>query len=346
MGGSIWVASKVNEGSTFHFTVTVDARATPADGVAATVPEALRGLRVLVTEDNETNADLLSALLARCHLRPEVAKTPTQALTLMRQNARADAPYDMALIDAGMDGFQLARQAEAEGLARRALILMLKSTDVGSAQELLRGLSQAAAYVVKPVTQGNLMNAIERATGHSRQAAPIAPVTKDGEIRPLRVLVAEDNLVNQKLLKILLEKNGHTIVVARDGAEAIEAYLRKALDVILMDVQMPVMDGYEATRAIRKIESGTDRHIPVIALTAHALNGDRDLCLNAGMDDYLTKPVDVQELRSALLRWSDDRARAEPLPARAGLEPGAKGSSTDSCLISGQSDLSNRDGCK
>ena len=119
-------------------------------------------------------------------------------------------------------------------------------------------------------------------------------------------------------LKILLEKDGHTVTVARNGADAIDAYLRKPVDLVLMDVQMPVMDGYEATRALRKIENGSGRHTPIVALTAHALNGDKELCVQAGMDDYLTKPIDVQELRSALRRWSGGGATG----AAAAADPG------------------------
>jgi CheY-like chemotaxis protein len=200
-----------------------------------------------------------------------------------------------------MDGFTLARQIQEDLALAGTRIMMLSSLDIGSIGPELREMLH---YVVKPVTRPNLMSAILRAMGEERQAlVQTRGAVRAATERPLRILLAEDNVVNQKVAARLLEKQGHSVEVTCNGAEALAAFALRAFDLILMDVQMPVMGGYEAAQAIRAAEQGTLRHIPIVALTAHAMKGDREICLKSGMDDYLGKPVRPQELAAVLDRW-------------------------------------------
>jgi len=202
----------------------------------------------------------------------------------------------------GMDGFEVAGRIRQLSDPGRPAVMMLSSADRKGDTALCRELG-VARYLTKPVKQSELLDAILLAFGSRRRdwaragagPAPAAPAAG-----PLRVLLAEDNAVNQRLAIRLLEKQGHQVTVANNGREAVEAVGRQAFDVVLMDVQMPEMNGFEASAAIREAERGTGRHLPIIALTAHAMKGDREHCLEAGMDDYLSKPIQARALAQAL----------------------------------------------
>jgi CheY-like chemotaxis protein len=168
-----------------------------------------------------------------------------------------------------------------------------------------------AHHQVKPVTRTNLLKAILQVTG-LRQPAMIQRHSGHEAVRPLRILVAEDNSVNQRVALFLLKKQGHSVVVASNGAEAVHAAAREPFDIIFMDIQMPVMNGYEAAQAIRERERGTGEHTPIIALTAHAMNGTRETCVEAGMDDYLSKPIQSQQLYEFLARWGQPQCETQP----------------------------------
>jgi two-component system sensor histidine kinase/response regulator len=198
----------------------------------------------------------------------------------------------------GMDGLTVARQMQQDPRLAGPRILMLSSLDLGSLGPELR---QAGEHLTKPVTRSNLLKAMLRALDDGPKVfnKPRIVVRATAE-RPLRILLAEDNVVNQKVAARLLEEQGHSVVIVADGAEALAKFTYEMFDVILMDVQMPVMNGYEATQAIRLEEDRRGGHTPVIALTAHAMKGDRELCLKAGMDDYLAKPIRVQALLAVL----------------------------------------------
>jgi CheY-like chemotaxis protein len=217
-----------------------------------------------------------------------------------------------------MDGFTLARQIQEDPEIAGPRIMMLSSLDLGAIQPELR---QSGHYLVKPVTRPNLLNAILRVLGGgSRQHVLPRGAVPSAAGRSLRVLLADDNAVNRKVASRLLEKQGHTVELACDGAEALAAFAHDSFDLILMDVQMPVMNGYDATRAIRAQERGTPRHISIVALTAHAIKGDREICLAAGMDDYLGKPIRPAELAAVLERWRPTPKQTpvapdEPTPA-------------------------------
>jgi len=260
--------------------------------------ESLRGLRVLVVDDNAINCRILDELLRRWGLRPTVLSTPSVALQTMLDAKGSGHPYPLVLLDAHMpelDGFEVARQIRDHFSGEDAAIVMLSSVD-------LRGPADSTVdcYLVKPVTRGDLQRAMFSVMGKGLIPVP-EPALKAIPAHPgLRVLLAEDNLVNQRLVLRLLQKRGHQVTVAGDGRQAVQAHTEGIFDIILMDVQMPELDGLEATHIIRSNEGVEGRYTPIIALTAHAMAGDHERCLNAGMDDYVTKPIRPEELFSKM----------------------------------------------
>jgi two-component system sensor histidine kinase/response regulator len=309
MGGRIWVESEVGRGSTFHVVVTFRAPAAAREQTVGPPLEVLRDVAVLVVDDNATNRRILESMLRQWRMKPITASSGKEALEVLRQRA-ADGPVELVLLDAQMpemDGFSLARLIQDDSRLGGARIMMLSSLDVSSIEpEFLK----TGRYLVKPISQAKLLKAIVEAVGCRPPAAEVSlPAASPAAQRPLHVLLAEDNPVNQKLAVLLLKKQGHSVVATSTGAAALEAYSREAFDLILMDVQMPEMNGHEATRAIRLREKGTGRRVPVVALTAHAVKGDRELCLAADMDDYLSKPIRLQELREVLARWGAHDAK-------------------------------------
>ena len=308
MGGRMWVESEAGRGSTFHFTVNVDIVAAPGARAHIPEPEALRGLAVLVVDDNATNRRILYETLVGWRMKPVLAGCGSEALDILRRHARSGDRFALLLLDAqmpDMDGFTLARQIQEDPALAGPRIMMLSSLDIGS---IVPELRETGHYLVKPVTRANLLSAILRVLGGGQpRLVPSRSAVRAATGRPLRILLAEDNAVNQKVAARLLEKQGHSVEVTSNGTEALAAFMRDAFDLILMDVQMPVMNGYDATQAIRAAERGSGRHIPIVALTAHAMKGDREICLKAGMDDYLGKPIHFRELVAVLERWSKTR---------------------------------------
>ena len=304
MGGRIWVESKAGQGSSFHFTLNLAVTAASGARDRPSKPEALRGLSVLVVDDNATNRRVLHETLVRGGMKPVLAGCGQEALDILRLRARTGHRFALVLVDAHMpdtDGFELARQIEEDPSLAAPRIMMVNSLDLGAIGPEFR---ETAHYLVKPVTTQNLLNGILRIRGEEQQRpAPASAAVPASTERPLRILLAEDNVINQKVATRLLEKQGHSVEVASNGMEALTASTRDSFDLILMDVQMPVMSGYDATQAIRAIEQGTPRHIPIVALTAYAMKGDREICLKSGMDDYLAKPIRPQELAAVLERW-------------------------------------------
>ena len=300
MGGRIWLESEPSKGSCFHFTAQVGV----ADRAVLAKPEEpiqAAGLSVLVVDDNLTNRRILKGMLERWKMKPVLAAGADEALAALAVGNGA-ASFSLLLIDAHMpevDGFMLVERMRTLAEMNKTAIMMLTSDGQRGDAERCRELG-IAAYLVKPVVQAQLLEAILRVLGAKVQAgAKPAFITRHSlqeERRSLRVLLAEDNAINRKLASRLFEKRGHTVVVAENGQQALAALAKQEFDLVMMDVSMPEMDGFEAAAAIRAGEKATGAHIPIIALTAHAMKGDREKCLAAGMDGYVSKPIDAKEL--------------------------------------------------
>ena len=307
MDGRLSVESTAGQGSTFHFTATFGVTPLQPERPAIVSAEALDGLPVLVVDDNATNRRILQDVLRQWGMRPVAADSGQRALEIMDEHARAGQHFAVALLDSempGMDGFTLASRIRREHPSAGPGIMMLSSVDVGSmaARNRQNGIPE---HLVKPVTTANLRKAILRVLGKAQPRAAATETALPTPARPLRILLAEDNPVNQKVSLKLLHRQGHSVVLVSTGTEVLEALARDSFDLVLMDVQMPAMNGYDATRAIRVRERSSGDHIPVIALTAHAMHGDREICIDAGMDDYLTKPIQARALYEALAKWSE-----------------------------------------
>jgi PAS domain S-box-containing protein len=311
MGGTISVESEVGRGSSFQFDVRVglpEEQAAETPGPSAT---GILGTRVLVVDDNATTRQILEELLNRWGMAPTLAAGAAEATGLLQQATDSGQPYRLLLIDAAMpetDGFCLVQRVREQPGTLAPIIMMLASGDrpgdVSRCEQL-----HVTAYLLKPIKPSELFDAITLALGIAApdeeppaspaQAAPISPA--------LKILLAEDSLVNQKLVRALLERHGHQVVLANTGHEALAAFLADRFDLVLMDIQMPEMDGLDATMAIRRAERQRGTHTPIVAMTAHVLQGDRERCLEAGMDEYLPKPVRTRRLFETI-----DRVVGEP----------------------------------
>ena len=319
MGGRIEVDSVLGRGSTFHFTAAFDQPIAAARAVARE-PRALEGLRVLVVDDNATNRRIIEEMLTSWRMKPTAVSDATIALTTLREASAAGQRFDAVISDGQMpdvDGFTLARWVKQDQRLRSTPVLML--TSVGRADDIARVRRMGIdAYLSKPVTHSDLLDAlVSLFAGHADDPATQVTRPRGTSPRPaskasrrLRVLVAEDHIVNRKLVTLILQKRGHDVLAVENGRAAVEALATAtaAFDVVVMDLQMPEMGGLEATRAIRAGKAGDARRVPIIALTAHAMQGDRERCLAAGMNEYLPKPIDVDQLILAVERLGDDRA--------------------------------------
>ncbi len=316
MHGRIWVESALGFGSSFHFTVPFGV----APGSLATAPQVLPSLPVLVVDDNATNRRILTEVLARWGMKPASAASGLEALTSAQRACEDGVPFGLIITDVhmpGMDGFELAEKLRESSYRAGAMILMLTSGERPGDLSLARGLG-VSHYLTKPVRSAELKHMIADALGkespfEESYAAPVPDFASSPRHDcSLNVLLAEDNLVNQRLAQRVLEKHGHSVVVVTNGQDALEALKHYAFDLVLMDVQMPGMDGLEATRAIRESELFGNTHIPIIALTAHAMKGDEEKCLAAGMDAYLSKPVHAADLFRVIQTYGKNQSLALP----------------------------------
>ena len=315
MGGQISVQSPAashreeeagGPGAAFSFTVRFKKhRGEPLEAPRAAAGD-LIGTRVLVVDDNATNRQILAELLGAWRMQPATATRGEEALAVLEQAQREGEPYPLVLMDVhmpGMDGFQVAEQMSARPALQGSAVIMLTSAaqagDVARCEQMGIG-----GYLTKPVKRSALLDMILSvlavATSSQRQGnrAPVQPEVLPSVRR--RVLLVEDNAFNQRYASVTLQKRGHRVSVASNGRQALDRLEEERFDVVLMDVEMPEMDGFETTAAIREKEKQTGRHVPIIAMTAHAMKGDREKCLAAGMDGYLSKPMRARELHEAI----------------------------------------------
>jgi PAS domain S-box-containing protein len=305
MGGRAWVESQVGRGSTFQFTAQFGRSTSPQPDFPAEAVQ-LSGLSVLVVDDNATNRRILQEILTNWGLVPTVVPGGKEALAALDEARRQGRPFALILLDGmmpEMDGFELAARIKEQPDLVGAALMMLSSGDRKEDSARCKQLG-VAAYLVKPVRQSDLLDAIvntlsERGPAGTRSTRQIRPATKPAQ-RRLRLLLAEDNAVNQRVAMRLLEKRGHSVAVVSSGRQAVAAALEQSFDAVLMDVQMPELDGFEATAAIREAERARGGHVPIVAMTAHAMKGDRERCLAAGMDGYVSKPLQAEALYAAV----------------------------------------------
>ena len=301
MGGRIWVESQVGRGSVFHFTAVFDRPATLPVDRELPEPAALDGLRLLVVDDNATNRRILEEMLTSWHMQPTVVPGADAALAALRERWNSDARFHAVISDCQMpdvDGVTLARRIKRDPDLRRTPIIMLTSAGRDEDAARCRQIG-VEGYLIKPVKHSDLLDALTTLFDVSARRARDEPAGERAQtFVPLRVLAAEDNIVNRRLVTTLLEKRGHHVTAVENGRQAVDAVAGagEPFDLVLMDLQMPEMSGFEATHAIRERERQSGGHLPIVALTAHAMHGDRERCLEAGMDAYLSKPIDVDAL--------------------------------------------------
>jgi signal transduction histidine kinase/DNA-binding response OmpR family regulator/HPt (histidine-containing phosphotransfer) domain-containing protein len=333
MGGKMWVESRWGQGSTFFFTARFGI-SPPLPAAAASTTEEFVGLRVLAADDNATNRGILERQLGRWGMTISLAAGGPEALVLAREAAQAGRPFQLALLDyhmPEMDGLTLAVQLQDLVGFKDTPIVLLSSAIPGDIRRQCQELG-IARYLTKPVSESDLHNTITgllgSAPGMSVGLQEADGMVEEQNVPALRILLAEDNEVNRQLAVRILKKRGHDVVVAENGRQAISAYEREHFHLILMDVQMPEMNGFEATAVIRAKEQRTGAHIPIVAMTARAMKGDKEECIRAGMDDYISKPVRSAELMDMILKLvlgPSGRSTAEANKMAAGVGSGRDG---------------------
>ncbi|MEZ6071290.1 MAG: response regulator [Pirellulales bacterium] len=302
MGSHLAIDSEEGRGSSFSFDLTVPYQPALSAAQRSNLPASLQGLPVLVVDDNDANRRIVAEMLRNWSMQPITAQNGRQALTILKERAEAGEPLSLVIVDAlmpEMDGYDLIEKVKQRADDAPPVILMLSSSDRSTLRSRKR-VADPDGLLQKPISQSSLFNAVVRASRAEplREnnsgvvfARPVAPVA-------LSVLLAEDTPANQKVVTKVLQKRGHVVTIAQNGHEAVRLFEEGAFDIVLMDVQMPVMDGFQATAAIRNLEGGKEPGTPIIAMTAHAMQGDRERCLQAGMDGYIAKPIDVEKLNA------------------------------------------------
>jgi CheY-like chemotaxis protein/HPt (histidine-containing phosphotransfer) domain-containing protein len=322
MGGTIWVESEAGHGSTFYFTALLKPEPNPRENVPVEAVS-IQDWRALVIDDNAHNRHILHETLRSFGCRPEMARDGAEGIWMLERALETGDPFELVLLDVqmpGMDGFEALRVIRQTPQLQALVVIMLTSVDslgkVANCPDL--GWS---AYLTKPVKQSQLLDTILEAIGRSAVANKSVRFQSEEQLSspavPLRILLAEDNDLNSHLAKVLLELVGHKVVPAENGKVVLDRLAEEDFDMVFMDVQMPGMDGFEATAAIRANPAWA--HLPIIAMTAHAMKGDRERCLAAGMDDYVSKPLRMDEVLAAIARQSEpEGSQKSQAPARGG----------------------------
>jgi PAS domain S-box-containing protein len=326
MNGEIGMESAPGKGSTFWFTARFEKQADSAAAPVAQRVDSVEGIRTLIVDDNATNRKILRHQLSQWRMPNEEAGSGIEALVALEREAREGRPFRLAILDmqmAGMDGWMLAKAIKAEPLIASTRLVMMTSLDRQEDANTMRAAG-LDAYLTKPVKQAQLFEALSKVLGSESGPAPGSAAPRQapaGGAPPssLRILIAEDNIVNQKVAAGQVRKLGCRADVVGNGREALDALEDADYDLVLMDCQMPEVDGYEATAQIRSRE-GPGRHTLIVAMTAHAIEGDREKCLAAGMDDYLSKPVRFEELTAVVKRLQVGRVNQEPPIAEESVE--------------------------
>ena len=311
LGGRIWLESEAGTGSTFHFTVSFDRQADAPTAKTArdTQLTRLRDMPVLVVDDNPVSRRLLETMLGQWLMKPQLADSGAAGVAAIQKRKLAGESFPLVVLDAhmpGMDGFAVAEEIRKDPAMAGAIVMMLTSAGQRGDGARCRELG-IAAYLTKPISQPELLEAILTVLGMSADGPERAQVVTRHSLREnrrsLRILLAEDNKVNQLVAARLLGKRGHDVVIAENGRHALaalDAPGSAGFDLILMDVQMPDMDGFEATGIIREREKTSGAHLPIVAMTANAMKGDKERCLASGMDGYVSKPIDVEQLLAVI----------------------------------------------
>ena len=302
MGGRVWLESEPDKGSRFHFTASFQLQPTTSQLGFPEQAINLEGLSVLVVDDNLTNRRILEKTLIYWKMTPTLVASAFEVLEALRKAQKQGTPFRLMLTDCmmpEMDGFELIDAINQHPeISTPTIILLTSAGERGDASKCMS--LGVAGYLLKPVSQSVLLltisNVLHTQSGEREMKSLVTRHSILESKRRLRILLAEDNRVNQKLATKLLEKMGHSVSVAEDGKKALDAIVHGTFDLVMMDVQMPVLDGCEATKIIRTEEKITGRHIPIVAMTAHAMKGDREMCLEAGMDGYVSKPINLPEL--------------------------------------------------
>ncbi len=314
MGGSIWVDSIPGKGSKFYIELCLPKAI--LEMVEKPSVKVLEGVRVLVVDDNQTNREILLNQLQSWRMQVQCASDGEMALQLMTNAVDAKTPFQLVILDMhmpGMDGLQLARAIQSQPLLADTRMMMLTST-FANAEQLLTQETGIMRYVNKPIRQNDLFNVISGIfVASPATALDVSSARSEINAALLNgtVLLAEDNPLNQQVAKAMLNKLGLQMVLANNGQEAVDRVDAENVDLVLMDCQMPVMDGYEATAAIRRLLKDRSKYFPIIALTANAMSDDRQKCLDAGMDDFLSKPYSLVQLRAILMRWLPETNKTE-----------------------------------
>jgi len=325
MQGEIEVESELDAGTTFTFTCGLETRS-DSESVSRPDMSSLQGVHVLVVDDNETNRQILNDILNKWGLDVTLATGAGDAMLQLQTALSSDRPVSLVITDLHMldvDGFGLSRMIRQQAGFQDIKIIMLTSGVDGDHSEKFRSLG-ISRHLLKPAKQSELLGAIFFALGGETDVQRVSTPARQAfdEIAPQNILLAEDGAANQKLAKALLERWGHTVTIAANGVEAVEAVQNGDFDLVLMDVQMPEMDGLDATREIRRLEQASGRHTTIIAMTAHAMAGDREKCLQSGMDEYLAKPVRKAELYKVLRRPIEtDECRHRPIEVEQTKQP-------------------------